>query len=272
MVQLSLCVLCDPRLESAWLSVCAAMMPEKATGPRRRFELGYLTADGTGRRRELSQCWNLRFERVPPVRKFVSYKGQKNFTGLRWTATVGGHVGFESWLERDNLMLLDFDPSVTGISSQPFVLYWHDGARERKHTPDYFARRADGSALVVDVRADDRIRPEDAEAFEATSVMCSEAGWEFRRVGEPDPVLAANVRWLAGYRHPRVAASPLARRVAGCFSSPAPLFEGAARAGALLAALPVAYHLLWRQVLVTDVRSVLLGPGSVVQRGSGERQ
>jgi hypothetical protein len=87
-----------------------------------RFELGYVTADGERHRKVLSQCWNVRFEGVPPVRAFVSYKGQKNFTGLRWTATVDGHVGFESWLERDNLMLLDFDPAVTGISSQPFVM------------------------------------------------------------------------------------------------------------------------------------------------------
>jgi hypothetical protein len=252
--------------------MCAVARPESAAGPGERFDVGYLTAGGKGRRKKLSQCWNLRFESVPPVREFVSYKGQKNFTGSRWTATAGCHVGFESWLERDNLMLLDFDPAVTGISSQPFVLYWHDGVRERKHTPDYFARRADGSAVVVDVRADDRIDPEDAEAFEMTALMCSAAGWEFRRVGELEPVLAANVRWLAGYRHPRVGASPLAGRVAECFASAAPLFEGAARAGTLLAALPVTYHLLWRHVLVTDLDTCLLGPGSQVRRGTGEGQ
>jgi hypothetical protein len=168
-------------------------------------------------------------------------------------------------------MLLDFDPAITGISSQPFVLHWHDAARERKHTPDYFARRADGSALVIDVRADDRIRSEDAEAFEATAVMCGQAGWEFRRAGELDPVLAANVRWLAGYRHPRVGASPLAGQVARCFARPAPLFEGALRAGEQLAVLPVTYHLLWRHVLVTDLRTGLLGPGSIVRRGSGQQ-
>jgi TnsA endonuclease-like protein len=164
-------------------------------------------------------------------------------------------------------LLLDFDPGVTGISSQPFMLHWHDGTRERKHTPDYFARRADGSALVVDVKADDHVSPEDAEVFAVTEMMCREAGWEFRRAGEPDPLLTANVGWLAGYRNPRFGTSPLAARVAECFSSPAPLFEGAARAGDRLATLPVAYHLLWRQALVTDMHSALLGPGSIVRSG-----
>ncbi|MEH0450136.1 hypothetical protein [Streptomyces sp. B21-101] len=56
-------------------------------------------------------------------------------------------------MERDRLLLLDFDPSVVGIGSQPFWLHWHDGERERRHAPDYFVRRADGSAVVVDIRA-----------------------------------------------------------------------------------------------------------------------
>jgi hypothetical protein len=57
--------------------------------------------------------------------------------------------------------------------------------------------------VVVDVRADERIEPSDAEAFAATARACGPVGWLFRRVGTPAPVFAANVRWLAGYRHPR---------------------------------------------------------------------
>ncbi|MFB6848711.1 TnsA-like heteromeric transposase endonuclease subunit [Streptomyces sp. NPDC056373] len=81
---------------------------------------------------------------------------------------------------------MDFDPGVVGIASQPFWLHWHDGERERRHAPDYFVRRADGSAVVVDVRADDRIEPRDAEAFEVTRLACRQAGWGFERVGVPE--------------------------------------------------------------------------------------
>jgi hypothetical protein len=35
-------------------------------------------------------------------------------------------VGFESWLERDHVLHLDFDPSVVGLASQPLWLYWTD--------------------------------------------------------------------------------------------------------------------------------------------------
>jgi hypothetical protein len=43
------------------------------------------------------------FESVPPDSSFPVYRGQRNNTGLWWSATTGGHVGFESWLERDHL-------------------------------------------------------------------------------------------------------------------------------------------------------------------------
>jgi hypothetical protein len=173
-------------------------------------------------------------------------------------------VGFESWLERDHAMLLDFDPEVVGYSSQPFWLCWHDGRRRRRHAPDFFARLADGSGLVVDVRADDRIEVKDAEAFAATERACGEVGWAFRRVGTVDPVFGANVRWLAGYRHPRCYRSQVAVGLLEAFSEHRALSDGVAAVGVSLLVLPVLYHLMWLQVLVTDLGSALLGPASVL--------
>lgn len=107
------------------------------------------------------------------------------------------HVGYESWLERDHLMLLDFDPDVVGIASQPFWLYWTTAeGKARSHAPDYFARRADGSAVVIDCRPDDRIKPRDEVAFAVTGRLCELLGWEYRRVGAPHAVTTGNVRWL----------------------------------------------------------------------------
>lgn len=61
------------------------------------------------------------------------------------------------------------------------------------------ARCADGGGLVVDVRPDDRIPAKDAEVFRMTAMACRQAGWEFRRAGTIDPMVRANVRWLARY-------------------------------------------------------------------------
>jgi len=106
-------------------------------------------------------------------------------------------------------MLMDFDPAITGMASQPFWLSWQDGdGRSRRHAPDFFARKADGTGVVVDVRPDDRILPGDAGVFRVTALACGQAGWEFRRAGTIDPVLRANVRWLSRYRHRRCRREP----------------------------------------------------------------
>jgi hypothetical protein len=228
-------------------------------------ELGFGDA-GSRRRVPLGGCLGLRFEDAVPARPFRWSRGQGHFPGWWWLATTGRHVGYESWLERDHLMLLDFDPAVTAVASQPFWLHWHDGRRSRRHAPDFFARLADGTGLVVDVRADDRIEPGDAEAFEVTARACEAAGWQFRRSGTVDPVLAANVRWLSRYRHPRCAGRPgTAGALRRVFALPAPLLGGAAEAGDPLAVLPALFHLLWRRELTADLGSGPLGPSTLVR-------
>jgi hypothetical protein len=235
-----------------------------------RFEVEFVDCAGLRRSGELRACWPERFERVRPVRGFSFRRGQRSFAGWWWAATTGELVGYESWLERDHVMLLDFDTEVTGFASQPFWLSWQDaGGRRRRHAPDYLARRRDGSGVVVDVRADDRIGPADEQAFAATRAACAQAGWSFARLGEPDPVLAANVRWLSRYRHPRCGGEP-AGRLAEVFAWPCPLFAGAEQAGDRLGVLPGLFHLMWRQVLVADLRAEPLNAATMVTwSGSG---
>ncbi|MFG2232756.1 TnsA-like heteromeric transposase endonuclease subunit [Streptomyces sp. NPDC048723] len=233
-------------------------------------ELSYVDAVHGRRRRPLRDCVTGQFEDIAPVRTFRWSRGERHFPGWYWAATTGRHVGFESWLERDRLLLMDFDPSVVGIGSQPFWLHWHDGERERRHAPDYFVRRADGSAVVVDVRAEDRIELKDAEAFEVTRLLCAQAGWRFERLGVPDTVLLANVRWLSRYRHPRCLHHPAAARLREVFAAPGPLMVGADAAGDRLLTLPVLFHLLWIQDLTSAEMTVeLLGPRTIVHLANG---
>ncbi|WP_165977349.1 TnsA-like heteromeric transposase endonuclease subunit [Nonomuraea diastatica] len=167
------------------------------------FEVLCVDEGLVGCRVPLALCWTERFERFPAVRKIRSYQGQGSVTRNYWWATMGGQLSCESHLERHHAMLLDFDPSVTALAAQPFRSFWPGRRGRRGHVPDLFARLADGGAVVVDVRPEARIGPDDAEAFAATARACELAGWIFRRVGAIDPVLLANGKGLAGYRHPR---------------------------------------------------------------------
>jgi hypothetical protein len=247
------------------ITVQAAHSGEAMSPALDGFEVGYVTEDGAAHRVELSEAWPVRFELARPVRLLRSRHGQRHLPGRWWSATDGGHVGYESWLERDHVMLLDFDPTVVAIVSQPFWLSWTaaDG-RSRSHAPDFFARRADGTAVVVDCRpVDRRDRPRDVAAFEATRRACVEVGWEYRLVGSPDSIMVANVRWLAGYRHPRHHLGKVAERLREVFTEPAPLMTGAEAAGDPIAVLPVLFGLLWRHELIVDL-SVPLHPSTVV--------
>ncbi|MBP0452095.1 TnsA-like heteromeric transposase endonuclease subunit [Kitasatospora sp. RG8] len=238
------------------------------------FCLEYADVRGRMCRGPLEVMWPARFEDGLPVRGFSSFKGQRNFTGWYWAATGAVHIGFESWVERDHLMRLDFDPLVSAVVSQPFRLSWRVEGRRRRveHTPDYFVRRLDGSALVVDVRPDERIEPEDAAKFAATAVACARVGWGYQRLGVVSPVLAANLRWLAGYRHPRVMRESVADLLRAAFTGERNLLEGAQRIGDPVAVLPVLYHLLWRQELVVELETALLsgaspvGPGRILRK------
>ena len=204
------------------------------------------------------------------MRDFPSYKGQRNFPGLYLAACTGRHVGFESWLERDHMMLLDFSLRVRAFAAQPFWLLWSSGGRVRRHAPDIFVRLADGGGgVVVDVRADDKIKPEDAEAFEATAAACESVGWGYRRVGVPDPVLAANVRWLAGYRHPRCLHGEYQAGLLEAFAAPAPLLDGALSVGDRIAVLPSLFHLMWTGALAADLASAPLDGRSLVSAAGG---
>lgn len=183
---------------------------------------------------------------------------------------MGRRVGFESWVERDHLVALDFDPDVTAMASQPFWLSWRalDG-KVRRHAPDFFARLGGGNALVVDSRPEGHADDRDKEAFAAMRRACGLLGWGYAVCGAMDPVVAANHRWLAGYRHPRCQEAGTAARLRAVFAAGRGLMTGAEAAGDPLATLPVLFHLMWRRELTADLSLVLSDRTVVRTAGRG---
>jgi hypothetical protein len=232
------------------------------------FEAIYVPEDGCERRVGLDELGGVDLEAARPVRSFPSYRGQRNYPGWYWSATMGRRVGFESWVERDHLVAIDFDPAVTAVASQPFWLLWAAEGR-RRHAPDFFVRVAGGGALVLDSRPLDRIGDGDREAFAATEQACALLGWRYAVWGRMGGVQVANQRWLAGYRHPRCHDEAIAARLLTVFRWPQALMAGAERAGDPIATLPVLYHLMWRHELEADLSLVLSDRTLVRTAGAG---
>ena len=232
-----------------------------------RFELSW--SDWRGELRAgLAEAGGAPFESVAPVRSFPSYRGQRHFPGWYYAACMDRLIEFESWLERDHALVLDFDPQVVAFAAQPFWLWWTEHGARRRHAPDFFARAADGTGLVVDCRPAERVDERSAESFAAMRAACERVGWAYRVVGAIDPVRAGNLRWLSGYRHRRFGQDAvLAAAVTAAFAVPEPLFAGAAQVADPIRVLPMVFHLLWLGLLATDL-SVPLGDDSIVGRSS----
>jgi hypothetical protein len=209
------------------------------------------------------------FDNALPWREFRWYKKQRHLSGWFWSATMHAQVGYESRLEYANLLLIDFDPRVEWILSQPFLLEGDDRGATRRHIPDYLLGRADGSVCVVDVKPAQKLSvPKVRDSLGWSRRVIERHGWEYRVLSEPDPVVLVNLQFLAGYRrHFQFDTAEAAAAVAEV--GPSQIFGEAVRAvtpitGDAGFARSLVLHLLWSGRLRTDL-SELLSSTSIVE-------
>jgi hypothetical protein len=111
------------------------------------------------------------------------------------------------------------------------------------------ARFKDGSAALIDCSGSGHVSGRLARVARPMTAAARAVGWRYRILGAPDTVVVANVRWLAGYRHPRHASGVPANEVRTCFARPRPLVEGVRALGDPIAMWPVVFHALWHGAL-----------------------
>lgn len=202
-----------------------------------------------------------------PVRDFRWYKGRRHYSGWYHAATVGRLVAYESRLELARILLADFDGSVVEIASQPFQLAGPDGDRLRRHVPDLLLVHSDGLVTVVDVKAPSRMKdPKVTAQFAWTKRVCARRGWSYETWSGGDPAVVENVRFLAGYRRPRLLEMDRAPAVLAAA-------RGQSTIGGIEAALagrfpaqvvrPLVLHLIWAGALVADLRRPLASATSI---------
>ncbi|MFD8500986.1 TnsA-like heteromeric transposase endonuclease subunit [Amycolatopsis sp. NPDC059657] len=138
-----------------------------------------------------------------PWRVFRWRQGQAHYSGWYWSATTGAHVVYESRLELARLLLADFDPRVVAIAAQPFCVTAESGGERRRHVPDFLLLDPEGAVTVVNVKpAEQLARPKVAGALAWAGEVFTSRGWRHEVWTGVSPTALANVRFLAGYRHP----------------------------------------------------------------------
>ncbi|MER6610560.1 TnsA-like heteromeric transposase endonuclease subunit [Streptomyces sp. NPDC000927] len=228
--------------------------PERAVGQRdiavgAGFEAVFLDPVG----RMVQQRWagaavTVAFEELDPVSAFPVVPGRRWGPGLWWSATTGRHVSAGSNAMRTQLMVLDRDPRVVGMAGRPVRVVWRDGrGRVRSWVPQLFARYKGGTGMLADCPSHPEAGGERAlQAAERVAEACAQVGLVYRRLEPLEKTLVANLKWLAGYRHPRHQGRPgLAAAVLEAFAEARPLIDGVEEVGDPIEVLPVAFHALW---------------------------
>jgi hypothetical protein len=146
-----------------------------------------------------------------PWRQFPWYVGQRNYSGMYWSATEATLVGYESLLELSRLILADFDRASKRIVSQPFQITARVDGERHLRVPDYLVL-TDTAPLIIDVtrrerlkdpkyqhsallvgRAADQARNDSGRT--GSALGCDPQRIDRRRTREPGTALRASLRY-----------------------------------------------------------------------------
>jgi hypothetical protein len=140
--------------------------------------------------------------RCAPVRMPGVYRRQRHMPGRWFSTTARRFLEYESLLERDWMLLMDFDREVEWVCEQPLRLRYLKDGLAASHVPDLLVWRGARPELC-DVKSEERLDdPEFKVQVRATGLACAEAGLGYRVLSGPERQLLVNVRWLAGFREP----------------------------------------------------------------------
>jgi hypothetical protein len=134
---------------------------------------------------------------------------RRSLTG-RVRLKSGGSAHFESSLERDWLLQLDFDEQVIDVQVQPFTLHHIVSGKKRAYTPDVLATfrvgRNNVKTIVYEVKPYDELVAHWAmykPRFKAAIKHCRLNGWRFKILTEKQirtPFLE-NITFLRRYKN-----------------------------------------------------------------------
>lgn len=92
-----------------------------------------------------------------PVRKIS--KNYRSVTGTFASQKNGRNVFYESLLERDFFLTLEFDPTVSSYEEQPLELYYHYYNKRLKYTPDCLVHyNTEKLPCIYEVKFSDEIK------------------------------------------------------------------------------------------------------------------
>lgn len=90
-------------------------------------------------------------------RKVVTRSG-RGYRGYFPSRKLGRMVAWESLLERDLILLLEYSPGVSFYQEQPSKIEYWDGSSFRTYFPDFYLTAKDGSSRIVEVKPESELK------------------------------------------------------------------------------------------------------------------
>lgn len=199
--------------------------------------------------------------RVAPIEKNLRYA---------ITSKANETIQCESFQERKLTLLFDRDPTVQEYRSQPERFSFTDSqGTSHTYVPDFIVWKTTGEIEIHEVTLTSRQEKWSiAEREKAAREICRKRGWSYIVHTEetlPQPTEEANLLALYRYRptvdaNPAVTAAVRTRLVQGEMKGLWVLISDMAQALSLPRPVVVSAvcHLLWHQVIDTDLRNTLL--------------
>jgi len=162
-----------------------------------------------------------------PVRKIP--KNYLKVTGTFSSAKNGKSLGYEELLERDLMILLEFDDAVESFEEQPVKIPYIDGKRRKNYVPDiliHYHKPISGEArrpVLGEVKKSEDLKKNKtkyAPKFEAAAIFSEKQGWEWRKFTEKDirTPLLDNLKFLREY-HSSEPDEGLLQKVIDCMNN-----------------------------------------------------
>ncbi|WP_330328281.1 TnsA-like heteromeric transposase endonuclease subunit (plasmid) [Streptomyces sp. NBC_00536] len=244
-------------------------LPESETvrGLERDVVAWYREPYGPARVCDAAGLREVALEEFGPVSEPVPYRGRKGIITY-WPLANGRTVICGSLRMWHIALALDFDEHIDAFSCEPLELRWRAGQRSMRWRPPFVARTRDGERQVLllsfPAGAPSAVH---TDRLRVLGEVAQAAGWQIRHVPDPSTFQTQNLRWLAGYRFPSPAAAGEREALLGAFGQPIGLRQGCAASGLpALAALDLAYRMIWQRRLHIDWQRLLL-PDSLAWAG-----
>lgn len=166
------------------------------------------------------------------ARNVVTRRGRR-FRGYFPSLKLGRMVAWESLLERDAILLLEFSPGVLSYREQPEEERYSDGAAIRSYYPDFLLELRSGSEARIEVKPAKKLdRPRVSAKLKHVASHYARQGKDFRVVTEQEirrEPLLGNLNVLQSVRRYRGADLPPKGLLQEVFSGGTLPFDDVAR-------------------------------------------